>query len=414
MKKLFLLGLCLLAFLIPEVGMAAETQVENHVPLTYAELLNWRDAVWQQTRQETVLNDPTETYDAQGAGTYLIQLQSYTIESSQPSLDVEDNPILSVTMNDMHAQGPRGTGLGLTIDDVLSTYQNDNPLLTGNQEFATLYVYELGTREDLPEAAWGLLMRNEFETLSVEYAVCAPFGEADSFTEIIVSFIIDDGYVTDMRVRGFGASILEKELQEDIAVVREIASSDTYLPLGGMQPQTHPTMFEREDLLFSGLDFLTQTAEDVRTLLGKPTSEEIVTGEDGGKDLLQLVYPGLQFDFAVDEQKKPTVLLSMVIQDPNFSGPREVRIGDKLTALLAKFRLEEQTYQEPQTILYAPGESIAVPPFGLLEIYSEQEATVRYAMPAPGDSQEQAIMLHVTVESLHVTEVMLYRWQVEE
>lgn len=391
----------------------AQDALNQPAPLTYAEILQWRDAVWAVTRGLPVRNNPLDTYDPNGKGTYLIQQENYTIESATPSLDVENNPIVSVTFNDVHAEGPRGTGLGMTLEEVLAAYQNNNPSLIGDMEFAALYVYDAQERADLPEAAWGLLMRNERGALSVEYAVSAPFAEADAYTDIMVSYVITEGYVTDMRVADFGDSILQEELRENVDTVRSIAADVTYDPQAGMQPPLHAEMFQREDLIFSGLDFLMETAEDVRTLLGVPKSEAMTSSEDGGVASLLITYPGLEFEFAQADGQQPAQLRALQITDPNFAGPRGVRVGDTLTDVLSSFRLEDESYQEPQTILYAPGESVDQPPFGLLEIYSEHEAVVRYAMPAPSGSPGEAIMLLITVENLRVTELYLYRWQVE-
>ncbi len=418
------LSLCaLLCALCMAAGMsgawAAEANGEPETvvqasPATYAELLQWRDMIWQETRGQPVRNNPLDTYDPQGKATYLIQLQSYTIESRTPTLDVEDNPILGVTLNDVHAEGPRGSGLGMTLEEVLAGYENQNPALVGDAEFAALYVYDVQERADFPEAAWGLLMRNDAGALSVEYAVSAPFAEADAYTDIIISYVITEGYVTDMRVSDFGDSILSEELRENIETLRGITANTSFDPQEQNLAPLHAEMFQRADLVFSGLDFVVETVEDVRVLLGDPKSEKEVPHEEGGDPKLILTYPGLEFEFgfSADGMRQ---LQALQITDPNFEGPRGLRVGESLESVLSRFRLEEQGYQEPLTILYAPGESIEQPPFGLLEIYSDLEATVRYALEVPtrGDAPKAGIMLLITVENLRVTELYLYRWQAE-
>ncbi len=417
MKKLCILTVLLIALCLPMMALANDAPVApaaQAATLSTAELLQWRDLLWQQVRDEPVLNRPEDTFDPDGNATYLIQLQKYTIESREPTLNTDVNPILSITLNDMEALAPRGLGLGTSLAELLTVYPNNNPSLTGAQEFATLYVYDLNERADAPEASWGLLMRDARGALSVEYVACQPMVEADAYTECGISYIIGDGYVTDLRVYGFGDSILDGELRESIQTVQNIAASTAYNPQADLPPPMHAEIFGREDLVFSGLDFLTETVEDVRTLLGAPKGEERVSG-DGGGDTLRMTYPGLEFEFALDAQGKPGTLLSLLITDPNFEGPRRLRVEEGLTDVLSHFRLEEEgTYQEPQTILYAPGESIAQPPFGLLEVYSDLEATVRYAMAVPDSADGEAIMLHITVEGMKATEVLLYRWKVAQ
>jgi hypothetical protein len=406
------LALCLaLALGLTGAARAAENPA-GPGPATYVELLQWRDAIWTAVRHEPLLNNPEDTYDPAGSATYLLQMEHYTIESITPTLDTDYNPILSVTLNDVQAEGPRAMSLGVPLDAVLTAYENDNPALVGDSEFAALYVYDIGERTGLQEAGWGLLMRGARGALGVEYAVSAPFTAADAYTDIVISYVITDGYVTDMRVRGFGASVLEAELRENIDTVRGIAANTAYDPRSDMPPPMHAEMFGREDLLFADLDFLTATAGDLRALLGAPQSEGPVSAEDGGTAGLCLTYPGLECVFDLDAQSQPGALRSLLISDPGLEGPRGLYIGEPLEDVLHGFRLEDETYSEAQTILYAPEASIDSPPFGLLETYDTQNATVRYAMPAPANEGE-GIMLLITVENLRVTEMYLYRWTLD-
>jgi len=373
-------------------------------PVTHAELLQWREEIWNRVRTQPVHNNPLDTYDPTGSAAYLIQQGSYTIESAAPTLDMERNPIWSVTLNDVHAEGPRGTGLGMRAEEILATYQNDNPALIGGEEFAALYVYDARERAELPEAAWGLVMRDHRGLLNIEYAVSAPLEEAGAFSAIIMSYVITDGLVTDMRVSGFGDSMLSEELRESIDTVRGIAADSSYDPEVGMQPPLHAEMFHLGDLFFSGLDFLEETEQSVRDMFGTPTGEERVPAEEGGPGMLLLAYPGLEFEFSQGDGR----LIGLQITEANFPGPRGLRLGDTLAEVLYRFRMEEQAQQETLTILYAPGDSIEQPPFGLLESFVPWEATVRYAVPVDA---EEAVMLLITVEETRVTELYLYRWR---
>jgi|GEM_PF-3411413 len=369
---------CLLCSAIVAIGEAA--------PATHAELMQWRDEIWAQTRNQPVVNDPLETYDPTGSATYLIQQERYTIESASPILDVEQNPILGVTLNDGQALGPRGTGLGMWAEDILAAYQNDNPALIGSQEYAALYVYD---------AAWGLVMRDRQGLLSIEYVAATP---SDC---IVLSYVIADGQVSGLRVSGFGDSASFELMGGCVDTVRGIAADTSYDPEAGMLPPLHAGMFQPEDLVFSGLDFLN---EDEWTIHAKETELSLPVSRFEGD-------PGLDFSFAdrwgAEEGWR---LDTLRITHPDFQGPRGLRVGDPMVEALARFRWEDPASQGPLSILYAPGETMEQPPFGLLEMHSDGEATIRYAAPA---GEGEAVTLQITVEDSRITEIYIYRWREE-
>ncbi|MCL2811237.1 MAG: hypothetical protein FWD25_05025 [Clostridia bacterium] len=388
MTKKIIKKICAMALVIYLICLAAFAAGEV-LPATHAELLQWRDEIWAQTRHLPVYNDPLNTYDPTGSATYLIQLESYTVESISPTLDVEENPILSVTFNDTHAQGPRGTGLGMWAEEILAAYPNDNPALIGNQEFAALYV---------SDAAWGLVMRDHRGLLNIEY------GLADGFDCIILSYVIADGQVSDMRVSGFSETISPEELSERIAMVRGVAADNSFDPETAMLPPLHAEMFHPGDLVFSGLDFLNETEQSMYL---KEVEQSLYMSRFDGD-------PGLEIGFMARRFEGEDMRLeSLRITDPKFEGPRGLRVGDPLLEALTRFRSEDPAYQGPLTILYAPGETMKQPPFGLLEMHADGGATITYATPVPGD-EDEAVMLQITVEDLHITELYIsYRWKGE-
>jgi len=164
-------------------------------------------------------------------------------------------------------------------------------------------------------------------------------------------------------------------------------------------------MFQRDDLVFSGMDFAEATERSVRGMFGSPSREEVLPAEDGGPGRLLIDCAGVAFVFENER------LVAMQITDPDFRGPRGLRVGDSLSDALARFRSEDPAYRDP--ILYSAGENIERPPFGLLERSGDSDATVRYATAALPDGTNESALLTVNVRSGRVAELYLYRWKVE-
>ncbi|MDR3051841.1 MAG: hypothetical protein LBU67_09005 [Oscillospiraceae bacterium] len=407
---LLVLTLALVCVAIP-FCVAAAAQTDSPAPLTMAELRAWCDDVWQQARQEALLNNPQETLDAQ-SGLYLIQTEPVTLESATPTLDEADNPVGRVTLNTGELLGPRGIGLGSSLEQLLSAYPNNNPALTGDQEFAALYVY--GPQEGpVPgEIAWAWVVRDGYRVQSVQYAVSAPQDAADTYTDAGVQYIITDGYVSDMQVYGLLSAITAEEAQANVDTLRDIAARASYTPGEADAQRMRATPLAAEDLIFSGFDFTNATPQSVQARFGAPDFQENMADEDDGPGQLIYGYEGMEFAFALDAQSNPGALDSMLIDGPRLEGPRGLYVGEDLADVLATFRKEEESAGpgEGQVILYAQGATLDDPPFGLLDYYGAMDATVRYAVSLAQEPSGEAAMLHLTVENNALTEIYIYRW----
>ncbi len=408
--KWMLAMLLLCACLTGAVAHAEDGHVG--VPLTMQELNQWFDSVWQEAKEEPLLNDPNETLNEE-SNMFLIQTEPFTLECVAPTLEQSSNPINTVTFNEGEMVDPRGIGLGTSLEQLLLAYPNANVPLVGDDEFAALYVYGLGEIQNLNEAGWAWVLREKARITSVQYAVHAPAADGQ-FTDAGIQYVIEDGYVSDMRVYGRFATIDQEEMQANLDIVRDIAKRDTYTPTQEDVLAMRADTFGVADLVFSDFDFLHATADSVWQRFGKPDSQEMAPGEGGTPGRANFYYEGMQFTFSLDAMNNPTTLESMLINRPNLAGPRGIVLGMDLVDVLGTFRQEEQTERENNIILYSEGKTLDQPPFGMVNYFGTSGATVRYAtMIAPGESGE-AVTLHLSIENMAVSEMLIYRWTPDE
>ena len=396
------------------MGLAQGASAQDAEPLTMQELETWRADIVQWLLDMPVLNDPPETLDPLNGDAYLIEYKGATVEARVPALTGAGGEVRTVTLDAMELPGPRGIGPGTSLADLLAAYPNENPTLIGDEDFAALYVYDAGEYPGLAEGVWAWVMRDGYRTLGLQYGVFSPHPQADAYVDAGVSYVIADGYVSVVRVYGLLSAIMEEEKQANMETLRDIAARTDFVPSAEEALGMRAEVFGREDLVFSDMDFLTMGVPEVRAAFGLPSTEEQVMGEATEAPAYLMGYPGLLFEFTLDQRGQPAVLKSVLIEDDGIPGPRGVRVGDELSQVLSLFRLEEQPWQNQQVILYAQAETLEVPPFGLLDYYAEQDGTLRYALPiAPGESDE-AIMLHMSFEGLRITDILLYRWRIGE
>ncbi|MCL1795842.1 MAG: hypothetical protein FWG37_03010, partial [Clostridia bacterium] len=212
-------------------------------PLTISELLTWRDAVREWTLEEAMMSGPLLM---DGAERWLCSYAFGIAEFSSLTTDTGSNAIAGVELLQGSRHCPRGIAVGDSLDKVLAVYPKENPTLTGTRQDAVLYIHEGGAEGD----GYGLLLRNGSAVECVQYAATSRATGIDGFYQIItVSYVIQEDFVTSIRVEGFANLAAEMEKHANFESIRAMRGKASYVP-----PETKPEPFGAQDLFFTGLD----------------------------------------------------------------------------------------------------------------------------------------------------------------
>ncbi len=346
MKKLILLLLPLMLVCF------ACAYAETPAPIQKDELANWYEPL------------VTEAYDTQSAVLqpveegYAANLDGYTMVVKENALNTAST-VLSVSLTaDPETQRfcPRGISLGSTLEDVLAAYPSDNPTLIGNYFEAALYIDGL-----LPSAAVGFVLRDGQHILHIVHRVYAPVDDGIICHEIMYSFT--DDIVSGIRVTGMEGSITEVQAQEEMDSIIEMQEETGYFAYPSSDDGTTLAMFDRDDLYFSGLDFLGMTPDQALSLFGEPQVDTWMQDSTGEYLRIQ-EWDGVQAMFLYDNAKKLIRLDTLTLSTPEIDGPRGIRVGDMLTSIINRFH-SGNAHSEGETFLLYGENGIA--PYATLE-----------------------------------------------
>lgn len=311
-----LLAACLLAALLP-VRAFAETLA---VPITTAELSAWRDAALETMRGQPVLNNPEMTHDPNIADTWLYAFSFGMAELTEPQLFAPRNQLASVELLTDFMRCPRGIAVGDPMEAVLAAYPNENEAFAGDRSYAALYLREGGEDE-----GYGLLLRNGQTPECLQYVAASPAsGMPDFFTVNTVSYVLDDGRVSSIRVEGLVNLVSDFEKNANFSSARGMLGRGDYIP-----EALESGPFEARDLFFSGLSFTTATQADCQRLFGEPLSYRDADG------VRTMTYPELVVECDVTGGSERVDALA--VMGGQLQGPRGIRVGDTQKSVVARF-----------------------------------------------------------------------------
>ena len=262
---------------------------------------------------------------------------------------------------------PRGLYLGDSLQELLSVYPCDNPDLLGSYYDATLYV-----DGQKPEVCVGWLLRDGQRVTEVVYTVY--HWQADGVAHLSIRFMLDQGVITGILIGPRTLYTEEEALEEigDIADSQEINDYYAYI-----QSEYGPDLgvFQREDLSFSGVDFLDLTAEAALAAFG-PAAEDAWAQDSTGEWLRILHWDGVSLILVYDVNRQFLRVDSLTVSADVLEGPRGVRVGDYLDTVIFRFRHSEGGVNDVGLTLYGDGETA---PYGLLT-YDAEGAALTYAL----------------------------------
>lgn len=317
------------------MSMAAAEQTELE-PLTAQELNAWTESLVQRAIEDKLeVKETSEGLTADGRGYSLYPKSEDLSPDTLLSGAVIDGESIEVS----GLTGPRTLIVTQAVGAVLEAFPNDNPSLHGTEEAAVLYL-----RGALPDTVQtGTLRRIGQQITLVEYSVYTPHGEGVDRSG--VQFTVDQGSVTAIRYFG-GEDVPLAEAEVELRTLSELQEENSYFAFSTLNPDP----MQREDLAFAGLDFVDMTMEDALAVLGQPESREQV--EDSTGDTIEtLQWPGLNITFILDSNGGFLRTDSAVIYG-DLEGPRGTRTGENMLDILARFKNEAESINDPSVSLY--------------------------------------------------------------
>lgn len=286
----------------------------------------------------------------------------------------------------------RGLKAGDTMDMIFDVYPNDNPTLTGNYYEATLAIR---TAQD--ETMLGYALREGQRVTEVTYAVYHQ--QADGIVKAGVTYTMDQGSIHSVTLFTEDELLTPQEAETEISDSALLQESNEYSAWPMSENGLALDPFCREDLYFSGMDFLTLTPDKAITVMGAPVLDEWTEDSDGSH-LRLMQWDGITLVMKYDAAKQFAGLYSLTVQNDRMEGPRGLRLGDYLDTVLFRFRHSEGAATENGILLYGNGQDA---PYGLLS-YGTDMNTVSYTVSLDGT----VAMLYLSFQGDVLQEMQLF------
>ena len=387
--------LCLMLALILCCASAMAAEDESSA-LTLDELNAWVAGYKARAMESAPYNNPAaaESYSEDG---YEFIYDFATLYMDRPEMTAE-SVVRALVITSSLEEGPRGTRVDDFSSDVLNAFYCENEQLAGDRSFAALYLSDA-----MPSGArWAWVQRDGQRLQAIQYAVHEQLATGgDGYTDAGLVYTIQDDFVSAIRAYGLDARVPEETVHANISSVKEVAAAGSYhqVPLSYAGEMD---VFGREDLVFSGVDFLTITPESAMAALGSPL-EDLWVQDDNGEHLRTMEFAACTVTFIYDAQKQHAVPYMLMISRDGMEGPRAVRVGDTFASVMNRFRHGEGQFDGVSSeSLYG---TVGGAQWGAAEYGANADATLRYAVQA---EDGRTVVLHMTFAMMALDEIMLY------
>ena len=387
--------LSLLLALVLLCAPAAFAEDES-AALAMDELTEWADSLKARAMAASPMNDPAAP-DSSTEDGFAFVYDFATLYMDRPEMTAEA-VVRGILVTSPEEEGPRGTRVDYLADEVLDAFYNENDNLAGDENFATLYV-----SDTMPSGAlWGWVQRDGQRVLAIQYAVHEQAATGgDGYTDAGLVYTIQNDYVSAIRAYGLDARIDAAAAQTNLDSVNEVASATGYVRIPVSYTGEMPPM-SREDLVFSGIDFLSVTPESAVAALGE-CREDVWMQDDTGEHLRTMEFEHCTITFVYNADKSAVKPYMLLIDMDGMEGPRAVRIGDSFASIRNRFRHGEGEYDgvSKETLYGTEGSG----DWGCAEYGQNADAVLRYAVAT---DENTAVVLHMAFEVMQLNEVMIY------
>ena len=284
-------------------------------------------------------------------------------------------------------------GVGATLSELLAAYPNDNEGLFGNYYEATLYI-----SGEKPEVSLGYVLRNGQRAEAVVHDTF--FWGENSARMCDVTYQMEDNMVLYLVVDSAYWEQDPEEMDGLVADSVRVQEMSEYFAYPSSENGETLAPLEREDLSFRtliaeayenatfdfiDLNYVPQLEEfgdpydQMIDVFGMPQVDEWAEDTTGEK-LRTLQWDGVSLVLVYDVQKNYLRVDSLTVNKDVVEGPRGVRIGDLLDAVIFRFRHVEEYVNENRMLLYGDGQKA---PYGVLS-YAPGSAELSYALSLDG------------------------------
>ena len=392
MKKTYLAVLLILCLsLAGMVSAFAEGDIPEGDYVTAAELAEWAGALKEQALAAEPENDPTDgSADMEGGILFVYPFAALYADRTEMTADTHIN---AVALSDTQGASFRDVALSMAPGDLIALFPDNNPEQAGTREGAVLYLQE----KDDGAIRYGRVYRDGQRVSAVQYGDLAP--AEGGYYLATLTCVFSESLLYEIQAEGFDpatAPLLTQEDRDELARELNALSGQTeYRAVRTSRIGTDLTPFGTEDLVFSGLDFLSLQPAD---LPGTPESE--VFDNEDGSSLIRVDGDGYVAVFrkAGDE----TNIVSLSIEDDVLEGPRCVRLGDAFHEDFQRFRSEDREPEGTTEVLYGSEGEI---PRGVMESGGIDGLYLRY-VTGTDDGREVELLLRYTLSKL--SEIIIY------
>lgn len=388
-----MLCLLLMAALLPVLPVFAEESSAD--TLSFDELCLWAEGFKTRALATRPLNDPTAP-EAQTEDGYMFVYSFATLYMDSPKM-TQDSQVQGVVVYSAEEEGPRGTRVDYTAQEIMDAFYNENNQVTGSRDKAVLYAVNL-----MPAALQlGLVHRDGQRIQTIEYVVHEQLATGgEGYTDAGLIYTVENNNVSAIRAYGLEGRVDEENVLASLQEAHALSENPSYGQVEISYVGTDLKAFNLDDLMFASLDFPTLTPEDALGVLGIPNEDSWLDNTDGFIRVME--FPHCEITFLYDEDKLHPQVDSLVINSDGMEGPRSVRIGDSFSSVLNRFRHSEGDYEDGAELLYGSEESGE---YGVAQYGSDASATLRYSTKTEAGT-EMAIYMYFHQMSL--SEILIY------
>ena len=378
MKKICAIILAF-AFLLGCVAMAgAEAE-----PLTRNELSAWRE----QLLKDSIADN---RYAAQPLenGQYSLTFDWYTLltDTERLSSATRIQGVIFELVPDGDEETPadiRGLRPGDTLEELLAAWPNVNESLAGTREEAILY--QSGS---LPgQASAGVLRRSGQQADAVVYSLYQMTTNGVTLSK--VTYALTAGVIDTIEISFDGETLTLADAQDEIAAILDVQAATEFSAFLSGDGNTAAEGFNRDDLMFSGIDFLSVTPEQLIALLGEDYGEE--WAEDGEKMIRVMEWHALTAAFVYDANGELVDVDNLSMDEDLLTGPRGITVGDTLDVILARFRYEPAQADGIHIRLYgAEGDA----DYAVMDMPYPGQAELHYVQTTDGQRVEMILYVN--------------------
>ncbi len=315
------------------------------------------------------------------------------------SRDAAAQKLIGLRLSEPLLAGPRNEMVLDEKSSLFERYPNDNPELIGDRDFAFLYI-----DNELPQrASWGFINRDGQRVRNVKYTAHEQTKDGN-YSNLSLQFEVEHNAVVSISVFGLQESVNQSVVLENIAYAEGLRELHSYHAYKSSANGTELNPFEREDLSFSGLDYLSMTPDTLIERFGEPDLDETSTQDN--LSLRSLSWDAVDASFRVDASGKSLGVYRFTIRDDVLEGPRGLRVGDSFSGVYSRFR---STGMEPNEenieFLYGSPEEDH---FGAVSYYPEGiEVSMKVRIMMDNGTQDE-VVLNLNFDLDKLTEITIY------